>query len=82
MNLGWMEIALIAGIALLFFGPSRLPNLGQSLGQAIRGFKKGITEDVTDEARDVQSQISQEPGTKAKEEKSKNTSLADKHRPS
>lgn len=31
-------------ILLLFFGPSRLPGLGQSLGKAIRGFKEGLNE--------------------------------------
>jgi sec-independent protein translocase protein TatA len=58
MNLGWTEILLIGGIALLMFGPSRLPGLGKSLGEAIRGFKKGITEDETiTEARPVNDQI-------------------------
>lgn len=38
------HILLIAVIALIFFGPSRLPALGQSLGKAIRGFKQGISE--------------------------------------
>lgn len=42
MSLGPMELALILGIALLVFGPSRLPGLGRSLGDAIRGFKKGM----------------------------------------
>jgi sec-independent protein translocase protein TatA len=28
---------------LLFFGPSKLPALGASLGQAIRSFKRGLT---------------------------------------
>lgn len=59
MNLGWTEILLIGGIALLLFGPSKLPNLGRSLGEAIRGFKKGISEDPQQDARDVSSQISQ-----------------------
>jgi sec-independent protein translocase protein TatA len=37
---------LIVGIVLLvFFGPSRLPGLGQSLGKAIRGFKEGLSDD-------------------------------------
>lgn len=49
MNLGMTEMLLIAGIALLFFGPSRLPGLGKSVGQAIRGFKKGINEDPADD---------------------------------
>lgn len=59
MNLGWTEILLVGGIALLLFGPSKLPNLGRSLGEAIRGFKKGISEDAQQDARDVSSQISQ-----------------------
>lgn len=31
-------------IVLLFFGPSKLPGLGASLGKAIRGFKAGLSE--------------------------------------
>lgn len=38
------HLLLIAIIALIFFGPSRLPALGQSIGKAIRGFKQGLTE--------------------------------------
>jgi len=33
-----------AAIALIFFGPQRLPELGKSLGQAIRGFKESMRE--------------------------------------
>ncbi|MGE4133061.1 MAG: twin-arginine translocase TatA/TatE family subunit [Bdellovibrionales bacterium] len=42
MNLGPMELVALLAIALLLFGPSRLPGLGRSLGDAIRGFKKGM----------------------------------------
>ena len=45
MSLGPMELALLLGIALLVFGPSRLPGLGKSVGEAIRGFKKGMDEE-------------------------------------
>lgn len=38
------HLLLLAIIALIFFGPSRLPQLGQGLGKAIRGFKQGLTE--------------------------------------
>jgi sec-independent protein translocase protein TatA len=44
MGLGPLELALLAGIALLFFGPSKLPQLGKSAGEAIRGFKKAMDE--------------------------------------
>ena len=43
MRLGFGEILIILAIALLFFGPSKLPQLGSSLGEAIRGFKKGMS---------------------------------------
>lgn len=37
----WLVIIILL---LLFFGPSKLPQLGRSLGEAIRDFKKGISE--------------------------------------
>lgn len=36
---------IILAIMLLFFGPSKLPQLGQSLGKAIKGFKHGLNSD-------------------------------------
>lgn len=45
MRLGFGEIFVVLALALLFFGPSKLPQLGNSLGEAIRGFKKGIAHD-------------------------------------
>jgi len=39
-----MHLLIIGGIALLVFGPSRLPELGRGFGQAIRGFKAGLDE--------------------------------------
>lgn len=44
MRLGPTELLLILGIAVLLFG-HRLPGIGKSLGEGIRGFKKGMTED-------------------------------------
>jgi len=35
-----MEILLIGVALLIFFGPSRLPELGKSLGKSIQEFKK------------------------------------------
>ncbi len=40
-NLGFPEIMLILVVALLVFGPKKLPDLGRSLGNGIREFRKG-----------------------------------------
>ena len=37
-----MHVLVIAGIALLVFGPKKLPELGRGLGESIRGFKAAI----------------------------------------
>lgn len=48
MGIGpWHLLALIV-IVLIFFGPSKLPHLGKSMGEAIRGFKKGLSGDEID----------------------------------
>lgn len=41
-GLGWPEIAIIAGVTLLIFGPKKIPELGKSLGKTIRGFKEEL----------------------------------------
>lgn len=46
------HILILSLILLIFFGPSRLPALGQSLGKAIKGFKQGLNEIDTD-SKDV-----------------------------
>jgi sec-independent protein translocase protein TatA len=38
-----MHLIIIAGIALLIFGPKKLPELGKGLGDGIRGFKSAMS---------------------------------------
>ena len=48
-----LHLIVIFLIALVVFGPKRLPELGKGLGEAIRGFKKALD---GDELNDKQSQ--------------------------
>ena len=51
-GLGWPELGVIAVIAALIFGPKKIPELGRSLGQTLRGFKEelGDSSDTETEA--------------------------------
>jgi sec-independent protein translocase protein TatA len=40
----WEELVVVLLLALVFFGPKRLPEIGGALGQGIREFRKGTTE--------------------------------------
>lgn len=51
MGLKGTEILLILVVLLLLFGATRLPQLGQSLGSAIRNFKKGFSGDGDEGAK-------------------------------
>ncbi|HEX3238532.1 MAG TPA: twin-arginine translocase TatA/TatE family subunit [Solirubrobacterales bacterium] len=48
-NIGPLEIIIVLIIALIVFGPKRLPELGSSLGRGIREFKETITGDRKDD---------------------------------
>jgi sec-independent protein translocase protein TatA len=37
-----MHLLVIVGLALLMFGPKKLPELGKGIGEGIRGFKAAI----------------------------------------
>lgn len=51
-NIGPLEIAIVLIIALVIFGPKRLPELGRSAGKGFREFKNTITGDDADEEKD------------------------------
>ena len=45
-TIGPMEMVVIFAIALIVFGPKRLPELGKSLGHGMREFKDSVTAKV------------------------------------
>lgn len=69
-SFGWMELLLILIIVLIIFGAGKIPQLGEGLGKAIKGFKKSVHEadaiDVTpppaDAAPAQPSQVAQGQG--------------------
>ncbi len=48
-GLGFYELLFILIIALIVFGPGKLPQIGSGLGKAIRDFKKGISGEEPEE---------------------------------
>jgi len=76
-SFGWMELMLILIIVLIIFGAGKIPQLGEGLGKAIKGFKKSVNEadaiDVTPSPVDAaspaqpqaQSQVTQSPAAPA-----------------
>lgn len=52
-NIGPLEIVVILIIALIVFGPKRLPELGRSMGKGIREFKGSLSGDSKDDDDEV-----------------------------
>jgi sec-independent protein translocase protein TatA len=46
-KIGWAELVIILVIALIFFGPSKLGDLGKGLGDAIKNFKGAMKDGET-----------------------------------
>jgi len=58
-GLGMPELVIILVVALIFFGPGKLPELGSGLGKAIRSFKKA-SEGEDEEGKEVKKKLEQE----------------------
>jgi len=56
MGVSIWQVLIVLAIVLIIFGPKRIPGLGKSLGQAIRGFKKGSSEDEIDVTKSSESE--------------------------
>lgn len=44
-RIGMPELLIILAIAILIFGPKKLPDLGKAIGETIRGFKHAVNDD-------------------------------------
>lgn len=59
-----MHLLVIVGLALLVFGPKKLPELGKGLGESIRGFKSAMK---TEEEKPVSVSVSPTADNASKE---------------
>lgn len=57
-RLGTPELLIILVIAVLIFGPSRLPKLARSVGEAVRGLRSA-TRDVETTVDDIKRTVNQ-----------------------
>lgn len=64
-SMGITELVLILFIVLIIFGAGKLPQLGEGLGKAIKGFKKSVHEADAIELEAQQAQVQQQPGAPA-----------------
>lgn len=55
MGIGFPEMILFLGLALLLFGGSRLPSLMRSMGQSVNEFKKGLRESDPEAEENLES---------------------------
>lgn len=55
-GLGPTELVIILILALVIFGPSRLPKVGQQVGEAVRSFNK-VKDSTTDVTKKVQKNL-------------------------
>lgn len=49
-GLGTTEIIILAVVALILFGPSKIPEFAKQCGRAVNMFKKGLKDGLEDEA--------------------------------
>lgn len=55
-GLGVQELVIILVIALIIFGPGKLPQIGSGLGKAIRDFKKAVTGEEPEKPEEPEKQ--------------------------
>jgi sec-independent protein translocase protein TatA len=75
-NIGPLEILVVLIIALVVFGPKRLPELGNSLGRGIREFRDTVTGEKRDDDDDDVKPLSASQAPAAPVEKPSETEVA------
>ncbi|PKM86941.1 MAG: twin-arginine translocase TatA/TatE family subunit [Firmicutes bacterium HGW-Firmicutes-12] len=58
-NMGFPELILILIIALVIFGPAKLPEVGKAIGKGLREFKTAVSVTTIEEKEIVEKEISE-----------------------
>ena len=61
-HIGWPEMLLIGGIALLLFGARKLPDAARSIGKSLNAFKQGLKEGAEEDKESKEEE--KKPGGK------------------
>lgn len=48
LNISWPELILIGVVAIILFGPDKLPDVARSIGKSVKGLKDGLREGLED----------------------------------
>lgn len=54
-GLGWPEVAIITIVAILIFGPKKIPELGGVLGKSLKNFQEGMKKSDKDDHSDKEN---------------------------
>jgi len=54
-NIGLPELLIIFAIIVLLFGARKLPGLGKSVGESVRGFKSGLSGEDEEKPKELQN---------------------------
>ncbi|BAQ62530.1 twin-arginine translocation protein TatB [Geminocystis sp. NIES-3708] len=80
-GIGLPEMILIFVVALVIFGPKKLPEIGRSLGKTIKGFQEAsreFQEEFKKEAQDIEETVSMNAKLEPSSETQKNVSTSEK----
>ncbi len=73
LDIGFLEVLLILTIALIIFGPGKIPEIATKLGKLVRAFRKAtfdlttaVTKEIENEEKEPPSQPEESGGNKTK----------------
>ncbi len=78
-SIGMPELIIILVIALIIFGPRKLPELGKSLGRSLNEFKKASTDLQNTLEQEIKIEEQKETAAKYKAEEDTASAAVDKH---